>query len=84
MSEPRTDQHVDLPHPCGCARTFGYDGPVACICDPRYEAVPVVDKTPRRVLLHEGVLEHCGRVEWGEPDIDGFYTPTIYHRGVVE
>lgn len=32
---------------------------------------------PRRVLLHEGVLEQFGRVAWGEPDADGFYTPSL-------
>jgi hypothetical protein len=67
----------DLPRPCGCARAFGYDGRVSCICDPRYEtgttAVGTESAWPRRVLIHEGVLEQLAQVEWGEPDADGFY-----------
>jgi hypothetical protein len=39
-----------------------------------------VNSEPRKVLMHEGLFQQlgAGRVEWGEPDADGFYTPTVY------
>ena len=40
----------------------------------------VADKSPawpRRILLHEGVLEQFAQVDWGNPDADGFYTPSL-------
>jgi hypothetical protein len=32
---------------------------------------------PRAIRVHPGVLDPLGDVEWGEPDGEGFYSPTI-------
>jgi hypothetical protein len=33
----------------------------------------------KRVLVSDELFAALGtRVEWGEPDVDGFYTPTLY------
>ena len=34
----------------------------------------------KKVLMTDELFEALGasRVEWGEPDADGFYTPTVY------
>ena len=34
----------------------------------------------RKVLVSEELFQHLGatKVDWGEPDEEGFYTPTIY------
>jgi hypothetical protein len=36
----------------------------------------------RKVLISEELFVALGadRVEWGEPDTDGFYTPTLFRR----
>jgi hypothetical protein len=41
---------------------------------------------PRKVLIDEGLFQQlgAGRVEWGEPDADGFYTPTVYDSRLHE
>ena len=35
---------------------------------------------PRKVLMSEELFDQLGasRVDWGEPDAQGFYTPTVY------
>lgn len=34
-----------------------------------------------KVRVHEGVFEALAdRVDWGEPDEEGFYTPTLYRE----
>jgi hypothetical protein len=40
---------------------------------------PLRDDGMYPVLVSPGVFE-----EWGEPDEDGFYTPTLYSRTEVE
>lgn len=46
---------------------------------------PVAEVGTRKVLVSEGVFEALAdRIEWGEPDADGFYTPTLYRGKVTE
>jgi hypothetical protein len=46
---------------------------------------PLRDDGMYPVLVSPGVFEALvDRVEWGEPDDDGFYTPTLYSRTEVE
>lgn len=35
---------------------------------------------PKPIRVHQGVLEALGRVDWGEPDEEGFYHPAIHHE----
>ena len=38
-----------------------------------------MDETLKNVRVSEGVFEALAdRVDWGQPDVDGFYTPTLF------
>jgi hypothetical protein len=82
------EEFPTCPDACGAA---GYDDGAAMslLDDSKVPPLPQGTPNPLRpdglypVLVAPGLFEElAARVEWGEPDADGFYTPTLYSKPV--